>query len=82
MADERVQAAVSHWAARFIANGIDYNDFVRTTAAPCDTILQTIAKARVRERASTGVGSGFVRSRGQRAAHMGGVHRGRLDAGR
>ena len=33
MADERVQAAIRHWAARFIANGIDYNDFVRTTAA-------------------------------------------------
>jgi dienelactone hydrolase len=33
MADERVQAAITHWAARFIANGVDYNDFVRTTAA-------------------------------------------------
>jgi pimeloyl-ACP methyl ester carboxylesterase len=33
VADERVQAAVTHWAARFIANGVDYNDFVRTTAA-------------------------------------------------
>jgi dipeptidyl aminopeptidase/acylaminoacyl peptidase len=33
MADERVQAAIRHWAGRFIANGIDYNDFVRTTAA-------------------------------------------------
>jgi Esterase FrsA-like len=33
MADERVQAAIRHWAARFIANGVDYNDFVRTTAA-------------------------------------------------
>jgi pimeloyl-ACP methyl ester carboxylesterase len=32
-ADERVQAAVRNWAARFIANGVDYNDFVRTTAA-------------------------------------------------
>ena len=32
MADERVQAAIRHWAGRFIANGIDYNDFVRTTA--------------------------------------------------
>jgi dienelactone hydrolase len=31
--DERVQAAVRRWAARFIANGVDYNDFVRTTAA-------------------------------------------------
>lgn len=33
MPDERVQAAIRHWAARFIANGVDYNDFVRTTAA-------------------------------------------------
>jgi 2,6-dihydroxypseudooxynicotine hydrolase len=31
--DERVEAAGRHWAARFIANGIDYNDFVRTTAS-------------------------------------------------
>jgi len=33
MGDERVDAAIRHWAARFIANGIDYNDFVRTTAS-------------------------------------------------
>jgi dienelactone hydrolase len=33
MTDSRVSAAVSHWAPRFIANGIDYNDFVRVTAA-------------------------------------------------
>jgi pimeloyl-ACP methyl ester carboxylesterase len=33
MTDERVQAAIQHWAARFIANGIDYNDFARTTAS-------------------------------------------------
>jgi pimeloyl-ACP methyl ester carboxylesterase len=31
MADARVQAAITHWAGRFIANGVDYNDFVRTT---------------------------------------------------
>ncbi len=31
--DSRVSAAVSHWAPRFVANGIDYNDFVRVTAA-------------------------------------------------
>ncbi len=36
MADERVQTAIKHWASRFIANGIDYNDFVRTTAAIAD----------------------------------------------
>jgi hypothetical protein len=33
MADPRVQAAVTHWAGRFVANGIDYNDFVRTTGS-------------------------------------------------
>jgi dipeptidyl aminopeptidase/acylaminoacyl peptidase len=33
MADERLQAAIRHWAGRFIANGIDYNDFVRTTGS-------------------------------------------------
>jgi 2,6-dihydroxypseudooxynicotine hydrolase len=33
MPDQRVTAAIRHWAARFIANGIDYNDFVRTTTA-------------------------------------------------
>jgi 2,6-dihydroxypseudooxynicotine hydrolase len=31
--DARVEAAIEHWAPRFIANGVDYNDFVRTTAA-------------------------------------------------
>jgi dienelactone hydrolase len=33
MADPRVQAAITHWAPRFVANGIDYNDFVRTTGS-------------------------------------------------
>lgn len=33
MADERVAAAIRNWAGRFIVNGIDYNDFARTTAA-------------------------------------------------
>ena len=32
MADQRVQAAITHWAGRFIANGVDYNDFSRTTS--------------------------------------------------
>jgi dipeptidyl aminopeptidase/acylaminoacyl peptidase len=32
MPDERVQAAIANWAARFVAQGVDYNDFVRTTA--------------------------------------------------
>jgi len=28
-----VQAAIDNWAPRLIANGVDYNDFVRTTSA-------------------------------------------------
>jgi pimeloyl-ACP methyl ester carboxylesterase len=31
--DGRVQAAIDHWGPRFITNGVDYNDFVRTTSA-------------------------------------------------
>jgi dipeptidyl aminopeptidase/acylaminoacyl peptidase len=31
MADARVHAAIEHWAPRMIQNGVDYNDFVRTT---------------------------------------------------
>ncbi|MDE3090387.1 MAG: alpha/beta fold hydrolase [Chloroflexota bacterium] len=32
MPDARVQAAINNWAPRFIAQGVDYNDFFRTTA--------------------------------------------------
>ena len=32
VSDPRVEAAIAHWAPRFIAQGIDYNDFLRTTA--------------------------------------------------
>ncbi len=32
MPDERVQAAIKNWAPRFIPQGVDYNDFFRTTA--------------------------------------------------
>jgi pimeloyl-ACP methyl ester carboxylesterase len=31
--DARVQAAIDNWAPRLIANGVDFNDFVRTTSA-------------------------------------------------
>ena len=31
MPDAEVRAALAHWAPRFIQNGVDYNDFVRTT---------------------------------------------------
>jgi pimeloyl-ACP methyl ester carboxylesterase len=32
MPDADVQAALAHWAPRFLQNGVDYNDFVRTVA--------------------------------------------------
>src|SRR5437868_11826180 len=31
MSDPRVESAIAHWAPRFIAQGVDYNDFIRTT---------------------------------------------------
>jgi 2,6-dihydroxypseudooxynicotine hydrolase len=31
--DARVQAAIDNWAPRLIANGVDYNDFVRVTSS-------------------------------------------------
>ena len=31
MPDSRVQAAINNWAPRFTSQGVDYNDFVRTT---------------------------------------------------
>ncbi|MFQ5860383.1 MAG: alpha/beta hydrolase family protein [Dehalococcoidia bacterium] len=32
MPDARVETAIANWAPRFIAHGVDYNDFFRTTA--------------------------------------------------
>ncbi len=32
MPDEQVQSAIRNWAPRFISQGVDYNDFFRTTA--------------------------------------------------
>lgn len=32
MPDERVQSAIKNWAPRFTSQGVDYNDFFRTTA--------------------------------------------------
>jgi pimeloyl-ACP methyl ester carboxylesterase len=32
VADARVQAAIDHWAPRFVQAGVDYSDFVKTTA--------------------------------------------------
>src|SRR3989304_5608303 len=32
MPDSRVQAAINNWAPRFTSQGVDYNDFIRTTS--------------------------------------------------
>jgi 2,6-dihydroxypseudooxynicotine hydrolase len=32
MPDERVQAAINNWGPRFTSQGVDYNDFIRTTS--------------------------------------------------
>jgi len=38
MPDARVRGAIEHWAPRFIAMGVDYNDFVRTTGPTAERI--------------------------------------------
>ncbi|MDQ7843014.1 MAG: alpha/beta fold hydrolase [Armatimonadota bacterium] len=58
-ADANIQAAIAHWAPRFVAQGVDYNDFVRTTAllqqweewleAWCRTAATHVALAREAE---------------------------------
>jgi pimeloyl-ACP methyl ester carboxylesterase len=57
--DARVRAAVEHWAPRFVQAGVDYNDFLATTArietweewlgAWCETAEQHVALARAAE---------------------------------
>jgi len=32
MPDQRIQDAIAYWGPRFVAQGVDYNDFVRTTS--------------------------------------------------
>ncbi len=69
MPDERVEAAIRNWAGRFIANGVDYNDFVRTTGA-IETWAQwlpawTEVAERHRERAEQAAAAGHRRSAGE-----------------
>ena len=62
MPDARVQAAIDHWAPRFVQAGVDYNDFLPTTArvesweewlgAWCDTASEHVgSRARPRSAA-------------------------------
>jgi pimeloyl-ACP methyl ester carboxylesterase len=74
MPDARVQAAIDNWAPRMVSQGIDYNDFVRTTARIerwdewldqwCDTAEFHRRLAREAEEAGRGrtAGEAFVRA--------------------
>ncbi|HEY3771404.1 MAG TPA: alpha/beta fold hydrolase [Solirubrobacteraceae bacterium] len=69
MPDERLAAAIRNWAGRFIANGVDYNDFARTTAA-IETWAQwlpawTAVAESHRERAEQAAAAGHRRSAGE-----------------
>lgn len=69
MPDERVVAASRHWAGRFIANGVDYNDFVRTTGT-IETWAQwlpawTEVAETHRERAERAADAGHHRTAGE-----------------
>jgi len=69
--DSRVSAAVSHWGPRFVANGVDYNDFRRVTSAipTWDTWCEQwcLAGARHEQLGRTALAAGQQRSAG---AHL------------
>jgi pimeloyl-ACP methyl ester carboxylesterase len=74
MPDARVQAAIDNWAPRMVSQGIDYNDFVRTTVRIerwdewldqwCDTAELHLRLAREAEEAGRRrtAGEAFVRA--------------------
>jgi 2,6-dihydroxypseudooxynicotine hydrolase len=81
MPDARVQAAIDHWAPRFIQAGVDANDFARTTArvetwdewlgAWCDTASGHVALAREAEAAGRPVTAGEAWLRAAVCFHFG-----------
>src|SRR3972149_3757201 len=74
MPDERVRAAIATWAPRFVAQGVDYNDFVRTTSGieRWDQWLEAwvataemhaeLARAAERQGRTRTAGEGYVRA--------------------
>jgi dipeptidyl aminopeptidase/acylaminoacyl peptidase len=65
MADNRVAAAIDHWAARFTANGVDPADFARVTSATagwddwCAQWSRAAAQHEILGRAALGEGRGI-----------------------
>lgn len=76
-----MQAAIEHWAPRFIAMGVDYNDFVRTTGrierwedwldAWCGLADEHLGLAREAERAGRGRSAGEAYLRAALCLHFG-----------
>ena len=58
MPDARVQAAIDHWAPRFVQAGVDYSDFVATTAKveTWDGLARRLVRERRHARRSRGRG--------------------------
>ena len=81
MADARVQAAIAHWAPRFLMAGVDYTDFQRTTArtetwdgwldAWSDTAQEHLDLAREAEEQGHDVTAGEAYLRAAVAFHFG-----------
>jgi len=76
-----VQAAIDHWAPRFIAMGVDYNDFVRTTGRIerwedwlegwCRLADEHLGLAQEAERAGHGQSAGEAYLRAALSLHFG-----------
>jgi dipeptidyl aminopeptidase/acylaminoacyl peptidase len=81
MPDSRVQAAIEHWAPRFVLHGVDFNDFQRTTArveswegwldAWSQLAEQHLALAREAEQAGHRLTAGEAHLRAAVAFHFG-----------
>jgi dienelactone hydrolase len=81
MPDARVEAAIAHWAPRFLMGGVDYNDFQRTTGrvetwdewldAWCESAEEHLALAREAEEAGHAVTAGDAYLRAAVSYHFG-----------
>ena len=81
MPDARVQAAIDHWAPRFVMNGVDFNDFLRTIErvetwdgwldAWSELGDEHLAHAREEEEAGHGLTAGEAYIRAAVAYHFG-----------
>jgi pimeloyl-ACP methyl ester carboxylesterase len=81
VSDARVQAAIEHWAPRFVQAGVDYNEFLVTTSrverwedwlgAWCEVADAHAARAREAESAARRISAGDAWLRAAVAYHFG-----------